>query len=52
MNSSLIGTILPFWILGVTLAVAIISLLRLPKQRDLAPSDRHSPRNTTGEQPA
>lgn len=36
MNSSLVSAILPFWILGVLLLVAIISLLRLPTRLDLA----------------
>lgn len=52
MNSSLIGTILSFCILGVPLAVAIIRQLRLSMHRHPAPSDRYPPRNITGEQPA
>lgn len=44
--SSLVGPILPFWILGVPLVVAVISWLRLPKRGDLAPPDRRQ--NTPG----
>lgn len=46
MSSFNIIPILPFWILGVPLAVAIISLIRLPKQSELARSDgdRNNPR--------
>ncbi len=40
MGSSWLINILPFWILGLPLAVAIISYIRLPAQRDLAPPDR------------
>jgi len=42
MPSSLVTTILPFWILGVPLIVAIISLLRLPRHRDIVPPDRRN----------
>lgn len=40
--------ILPFWILGVPLVVAIISLTRLPRRRNIAPTDRraHQSENT------
>lgn len=33
--SSLIGPILPFWILGVPLIIGVISWMRMPKQSDL-----------------
>ncbi len=36
--------LLPFWILGVPFVAAIVSFLRLPSQRDLAPRHRqHDP---------
>lgn len=44
MSSSWITNILPFWILGVPLVVAIISYLRMPNQRDLAQPDRRGER--------
>ena len=40
MASSWITSILPFWILGLPLIISIISYMRLPRQRDLAPPDR------------
>lgn len=53
MNSSLIGAILPFWILGLPLAVAFVRLMELPKQRDLVPREHCGQRrNVTGEHPA
>lgn len=37
--NSFIGPLLPFWILGVPLVVAVISWLRMPKQGDLTHAD-------------
>lgn len=50
MSSSWITNLLPFWILGVPLVVAIVNYLRMPGQRDLAPPDRREDRrNIVGE---
>lgn len=35
-----ITNLLPFWILGVPLAIAVISWARMPRQNQLAPVDR------------
>ena len=40
MGFSWLINILPFWILGLPLALAIISYVRLPRRRDLVPPDR------------
>ncbi len=50
MSSSWIVNLLPFWILGVPLVIAIISYLRMPRQSELAPPDRREDRrNIVGE---
>lgn len=50
MSSSWITNLLPFWILGVPLVIAIINYLQMPAQRDLAPPDRREDRrNIVGE---
>jgi hypothetical protein len=46
MDFSSIVNILPFWILGVPLAIAIISHIRMPRQADLTPPDRRSQRES------
>lgn len=46
MDFSSIVNILPFWILGVPLAIAIISYIRMPRQADLTPPDRRSQRES------
>lgn len=47
-----IVNILPFWILGVPLIVAIISYFRMPRQSELAPPDRRSERQNLVREPA
>lgn len=50
MDNAWITNVLPFWILGVPLAVSVISYMQMPRQRDLVPPDRrHDRRNITGE---
>jgi len=47
MSSSWLVNILPFWILGVPLVIAIISYMRMPRQRDLvSPDHRDGRRNS------
>ena len=46
MDFSSIVNILPFWILGVPLAIAIISYIRMPRQADLTSPDRRSQRES------
>lgn len=39
---SFVGSVLPFWILGVPLVVAVISWMRMPRQGHLAPRDHRN----------
>jgi hypothetical protein len=40
MTSFIITNLLPFWILGVPLVIALASWARMPRQSQLAPVDR------------
>ena len=51
MASSWMASILPFWILGVPLVVAIISYFRMPSQDKLAPPDRTRERHNIVREP-
>lgn len=42
MSSFELVNILPFWILGVTLLVGIISYMRMPRQSDLVSRGGHN----------
>ncbi len=52
MDYSYIVNILPFWILGVPLAVAVISYLKMPRQSELVPPDRRNDRQNLVREPA
>lgn len=45
MNSFSIVNLLPFWILGLPLIVAIFSYFRMPRHVDLVPRDRRAERH-------
>jgi hypothetical protein len=56
MSSSLVAAILPYWILGVPLVVAVIIMLPLPNRGELAashPASHHrgQRRNIVSNQP-
>lgn len=48
MNSAFFNALLPFWILGFPLVIAIVNLVLLPKQSEIARSD-HIPRTQPDE---
>lgn len=52
MDYSSIVNVLPFWILGVPLAVAIISFMKMPRQSAIAPPDRREERHNIVREPA
>lgn len=51
MAYSSIVNALPFWILGVPLALAVISYVRMPRQSDLVPPDRREERSNFAREP-
>lgn len=52
MDNSWITNALPFWILGVPLAVAVISYLRIPRHRDQVSQDYRDEHRTVADEPA